>query len=265
MLEEALLQPRLLLLDLAATRPSAVRHPAVGRDVAFHRVLAAPELPGNASQTPAEDGAVGGWVIAPPPGRSALLGEPGPRPRDGAKRGAPSAKASSWCAAGPKAMGANSHDEDGEQRRHPEQEEHDEQHGEDEWHGHVGTRARRAGRGHVEERGRDGSARWRRSRLEHDAERQASHWKAVAPDIVVVGATPDVEHRTFVVGDPPGPERRLGLLRRQREHSRATDVHDMTGARLRSKRTGQSTGSGRAPRNRSKTQGGGTCRRNGTL
>ena len=136
-------------------------------------------------------------------------------------------------------MGANSHDEDGEQRRHPEQEEHDEQHGEDEGHGHAGTRARRAGRGHVEERGRDGSARWRRSRLEHDAERQASHWKAVAPDIVVVGATPDVEHRTFVVGDPPGPERRQGLPRRQREHSRATDVHDMTGARLRSKRTGQ--------------------------
>ena len=39
-----ILQPRLLILELAATRPSAVHHPAVGRDVAFHRVLAAPEL-----------------------------------------------------------------------------------------------------------------------------------------------------------------------------------------------------------------------------
>ena len=187
-----------------------------------------------------------------------------PRPRRRRQRGAQSAKAPSWCAAGPKAMGANSHDEDGEQRRHPEQEEHDEQHGEDEGHGHAGTRARRAGRGHVEERGQDGSARRRRSRLEHDAERQASHWKAVAPDIVVVGATPDVEHRTFVVDDPPGPERRLGLPRRQRERSRATDVHDMTGARLRSKRTGQSTGRVVPLATGRKTQGGGTCRRNGT-
>ena len=53
-LEEALLQPRLLILELAAARLSAVRHPAVGRDVASHRVLAAPELPRDASQPPTE-------------------------------------------------------------------------------------------------------------------------------------------------------------------------------------------------------------------
>ena len=53
-LEEALLQPRLLILELAAARLSAVRHPAVGRDVASHCVLAAPELPRDASQPPAE-------------------------------------------------------------------------------------------------------------------------------------------------------------------------------------------------------------------
>lgn len=53
-LEEALLQPRLLILELAAAGPSAVRHPTLGRNVASHRVLAAPELPGDAPQPPTE-------------------------------------------------------------------------------------------------------------------------------------------------------------------------------------------------------------------
>ena len=50
--------------------------------------MATPVLinPGNveglpeAAPPPTEDGAVGGWVSAPPPGRSALLGEPDPGP-----------------------------------------------------------------------------------------------------------------------------------------------------------------------------------------
>ena len=52
--KEALLQPGLLSLELAAADRPAVGHPAVGRHVAPHRVLAAPELPRDALQPPTE-------------------------------------------------------------------------------------------------------------------------------------------------------------------------------------------------------------------
>jgi hypothetical protein len=48
--QEALLQPRLLLLELAAAGPPLVRDPTLGCHVAPHRALAAPELPRNALQ-----------------------------------------------------------------------------------------------------------------------------------------------------------------------------------------------------------------------
>ena len=109
-----------------------------------------------------EDGAVAGWVSAPPPGRSALLGEPGPGPPTAPNEGRRVRRRQIGAPPGrrPWARIATTRTENSEgiqNRRNPTSN----------TERTKGTdtrerRTRRAGRGHVEERSRDGSARWRR-------------------------------------------------------------------------------------------------------